>query len=181
MDGLCGLLVEIDGAVANGRTSATEPYALNLQSEGQIEFQCSASTLVGIAFNLMANASAALEGRDGGRLDIFVCQHDGRVFLQVADNGPGMPVQVCEWFVAVRRAPSEAIGSVGTGLQTVRSLVSEAGGTFNLLHTGGEGTRLGIDMPAAGAPRPDGPVSGGRVAGITDVAALASRAVRGAR
>ncbi|WNK00524.1 HAMP domain-containing sensor histidine kinase [Thalassospiraceae bacterium LMO-JJ14] len=71
---------------------------------------------------------------------------DGRIVIDVTDNGPGLPEKAREnLFQAF--AGSGRKGGTGLGLVIVREVVIEHGGDVQLLHTGPDGTMFRIIIP----------------------------------
>jgi two-component sensor histidine kinase len=90
-----------------------------------------------IASELISNAfKHAFAGRAEGVLHVRVCgQPDGRVELEVADNGVGMPVVV----------PGEARIPATLGMQLVSGLVKQLDGSLEV--TNGAGARFLVSFP----------------------------------
>ncbi|MBU1307761.1 MAG: HAMP domain-containing histidine kinase [Alphaproteobacteria bacterium] len=109
--------------------------------------------LIGQAMvNLLENAVkyAKPEGEGQGRITVGLRQADGRVLIEVADNGPGIPAEdrkrVLERFVRLEKSRSEA-GS-GLGLSLVDAVTRLHGGTFRI-EDNAPGVRAVIDLPAS--------------------------------
>jgi len=107
--------------------------------------------LIGQAMvNLLENAVkyAKPETGDGGRILVGLRQADGRVIIEVADNGPGIPLEdrkrVVERFVRLEKSRTE-IGS-GLGLSLVDAVTRLHGGTFTI-EDNAPGVRAVIDLP----------------------------------
>jgi len=108
--------------------------------------------LIGQAMvNLLENAVkyAKPEAGDGGRILVGLRQAEGRVIIEVADNGPGIPAEdrkrVVERFVRLEKSRTE-IGS-GLGLSLVDAVTRLHGGTFSI-EDNAPGVRAVIDLPA---------------------------------
>ena len=93
--------------------------------------------LIGQALvNLTENALKYYEPADGktGRITIAVRSQDGRVLIEVGDNGPGIPVEdrarVVERFVRLEKSRTEA-GS-GLGLSLVNAVARLHKGEFRI-------------------------------------------------
>lgn len=102
-----------------------------------------------VLLNLARNAQQAMPG--GGQLEIQTLSRDGKVVLQVIDNGAGMPE-------AVRRRLFDVFFSTkpngsGLGLPTVRKIVEAHGGTIEVESEVGRGTRFTLSFPAARSSR----------------------------
>jgi signal transduction histidine kinase len=102
-----------------------------------------------VLLNLTRNAQQAMP--EGGQLEIQTHLRDGRVILQVIDNGQGMPD-------AVRRRLFDVFFSTkpngsGLGLPTVRKIVEAHGGTIECDSEVGRGTRFTVSFPQARSSR----------------------------
>ena len=109
--------------------------------------------LIGQAMvNLLENAVkyAKPEGEGEGRITVGLRRVDGRVLIEVADNGPGIPEEdrkrVLERFVRLEKSRSET-GS-GLGLSLVDAVARLHGGTFRI-EDNAPGVRAVIDLPGA--------------------------------
>ncbi len=99
--------------------------------------------------NLARNAEQAMP--QGGQLEIQTFARDGRVILQVIDNGPGMPE-------AVRRRLFDVFFSTkqngtGLGLPTVRKIVEAHHATIDCDSEPGRGTRFTLSFPTVRTSR----------------------------
>lgn len=108
--------------------------------------------LIGQAMvNLLENAVkyAKPDGDGQGRITVALRPHDGRVLIEVADNGPGIPEidrkRVLERFVRLEKSRSEP-GS-GLGLSLVDAVTRLHGGEFRI-EDNAPGVRAVIDLPA---------------------------------
>ena len=109
--------------------------------------------LIGQAMvNLLENAVkyAKPDGEGQGRIMVGLRQLDGRVLIEVADNGPGIPEEdrkrVLERFVRLEKSRSET-GS-GLGLSLVDAVTRLMGGNFRI-EDNAPGVRAVIDLPAS--------------------------------
>ena len=109
--------------------------------------------LIGQAMvNLLENAIkyAKPEGEGQGRIAVNLRQEAGRVLIEVADNGPGIPEadrkRVLERFVRLEKSRSEP-GS-GLGLSLVDAVTRLHGGMFRI-EDNAPGVRAVIDLPEA--------------------------------
>ena len=125
--------------------------------------ECAPEQLARVVLSLLDNA--LLFG--GGRVVCGVRRDGGRVFLEVCDDGPGIPPELAEQVFEPFFTTQRSQGGVGLGLSLARSAVRELGGDL-VADCGGDGplpgARLVLSLPAhahAGAPaapsgRPDG-------------------------
>jgi PAS domain S-box-containing protein len=101
-----------------------------------------------VLHNLVLNAADAIAATRAS-IRIGARARDGRVWLTVEDDGPGMNAEL----LARARLPfatTKPDGS-GLGLAIVDRLVARLGGVFVLESTRGVGTRASFDLPVAGA------------------------------
>jgi len=89
--------------------------------------------------NVLANA---LE-HGGGTVEVATHVAGGRVRIEVADGGPGLPAPVAE---LVRR-PKAGRGARGRGLAIAADIAARHGGQLTAAR-GDEGARIAIDLPA---------------------------------
>ncbi|MDB5530535.1 MAG: hypothetical protein JWR51_3638 [Devosia sp.] len=109
--------------------------------------------LIGQAMvNLLENAVKYAKPLAGpaGRIAVGLRQVDGRVIIEVADNGPGIPLEdrkrVLERFVRLDASRTET-GS-GLGLSLVDAVTRLHGGTFTI-EDNAPGVRAVMDLPGA--------------------------------
>jgi two-component system OmpR family sensor kinase len=116
-----------------------------------------AASLRTLLSNLVDNAIRY--GRRGGRVDVSAGVADGRPWLEVADDGPGIPVaereRVFDRFY--RRAEGREQGT-GLGLAIVRAIASRHGATVALGDAPRGGLAVRVAFPEGSgtlAPAPD--------------------------
>jgi len=107
--------------------------------------------LVQVVANLLNNAAKYTP--EGGRLEIgSALDADGRVCIEVLDNGIGMApelaVRAFELFAQAERSSDRASGGLGLGLALVKSLVELHGGVVACDSAGpGRGSRFAVCLP----------------------------------
>ena len=98
-----------------------------------------------VLMNLVRNARQAMP--DGGLLEIQTYERDGRVCLDIIDNGIGMDERTrSRMFKAFFSTRS---GGSGLGLPTVRKIIEAHHGTIECESEPGQGTRFSISLPNA--------------------------------
>ena len=118
-----------------------------------------------VLINLINNACDAMAGQSGPKqILISGSEVEGKVRLEVADNGPGIaPGHQARIFEPFFSTKGEGRGT-GLGLAICRQIVEEHGGTIGLSMRSGGGTCFVIELPAASGPaiRPGKPPLPGR-------------------
>jgi len=111
------------------------------------------SQLEQVVMNLVVNSRDALKER-GGRVLVTTRSENGRVVLEVSDDGPGIPAElrerVFEPYFTTKTHGSQR--GTGLGLATVFGIIEGHKGTVEVADgIGGTGATLRVSMPAAGA------------------------------
>ena len=103
--------------------------------------------------NLLENALRYTP--QGGEAGVSLTAHDGRVYLEVRDTGPGMTddvkARIFERFFRADPSRSSRTGHAGLGLSIVRSIVELHGGAVVVDSPPGHGSRLTFDLPVSPA------------------------------
>ena len=114
--------------------------------------------LEGAVVNVVGNAVKYTPR--GGSVTVRTFEDAGRVVVEVADTGIGVPFDELAhltepWFRA-RNATASGIGGDGLGLALVRDVVEAHGGEVSLTSVDGSGTTVRLLLPAAGPGPPVG-------------------------
>ncbi|MEM8655015.1 MAG: ATP-binding protein [Pseudomonadota bacterium] len=139
-------LTKILGAIRS-RHCGAQALELYLHVLDDIDFDCQQPFLAEVLGELVSNAAQAMRRQETARIDVMATQYNDRLFLQVADNGPGMPSGMAKWFEHRSGLDSHNNRRKGSGLDTAALLVEIAGGRLELVTSGPEGTRLGFSLP----------------------------------
>jgi signal transduction histidine kinase len=123
-----------------------EQTALTFQLEATpAEIEIDVMRCLRLLQNLVTNSVEALAGREGGCIRLQAWVEDGFFSLSVADNGPGIPLEirdrVFEPFVTHGKK-----GGIGLGMAIVQNVVTAHSGKIKL-ETGAEGTSFLIQIP----------------------------------
>ena len=102
--------------------------------------------LLRVFFNLIDNASDAMQDVGGGLLQIRVFAERGRVVAEFADTGPGMrePRRVFDPFYTTKPAGK----GTGLGLSLCYGIIQEHGGELSCRNTPGAGATFRVELPA---------------------------------
>ncbi len=134
--------------------------AVQLDVPEEVVALCDPNRLEQVLVNLVANGLDALAGREDGRLTLTARTENGRVRIQVADNGPGLSADVLprlfEPFFTTKEAAKdgakEGSGGLGLGLAISAGIVRDFGGSLTGANGADGGAVFTIDLPAATLP-----------------------------
>lgn len=138
----------IEGALLLlGPRLRTQPVTLVRSGDKGLRVQAERLRLEQVLVNLLQNALDAVAGRDDARIDITTHadgadgadgaggaggaegEHDARVRIEIADNGPGIAPEIAErLFTPFSTSKPEGMG---LGLVISRDIVAEFGGTLD--------------------------------------------------
>jgi signal transduction histidine kinase len=100
-----------------------------------------------IILNLVMNAIQAVSANEGKReVRVRTSCGDGKVFLEVADNGPGMPEDMRERLFQPFTTSNKTSG-IGLGLAITADLAKLHHGQINLVEGGAMGTTFRVTLP----------------------------------
>jgi signal transduction histidine kinase/ActR/RegA family two-component response regulator len=113
-----------------------------------------------VLYNLVSNA---VKFTDSGAVGVCVGYADGRLILEVADSGVGIPADklehVFEKFVQADASATRTTGGAGLGLAICRQLVELMGGRIQVDSVAGRGSVFTVALPLErqGEPHPLAP------------------------
>lgn len=155
--------------------SAVESSSPSIEARGhELQIDCppypvwvdvDPARMVQVLTNLLNNAAKYTP--EGGWIRLSLKRHGHEAWLQVCDNGIGIPRDVLprifDLFVQADGAAGHSSGGLGLGLPLVRWLVERHGGSVRALSGGpGKGSEFIVRLPArARAPRQAGRISDG--------------------
>jgi signal transduction histidine kinase len=114
----------------------------------------SSSLLNQVFFNLLKNASEAMEGREG-EIHVAAFRDQDAVVVEVSDDGPGISDEVRERLFEPF-VTSKSVGKKGSGLGLAicRRILLDLGGRIDVGPAEGEGASFSVRLPI-GDPRGD--------------------------
>jgi len=139
---LKALIDEAAAAAMEGRTDIA--VAFDNRIDAALLIRADRDQLFRMVLNLLRNACEALSGK--GVLAVTATGGDGRIAIDISDNGPGIAESVrgklFQPFVSAARP-----GGSGLGLAIARDLARAHGGDLVLVSTGADGTVFRITLP----------------------------------
>ncbi|MEX0693507.1 MAG: HAMP domain-containing sensor histidine kinase [Rhodospirillales bacterium] len=141
------LIEEVQGLLE--LSSDTANTAWNIDVDPALEIVADRRHLLRALQNLCGNAMQA----GATQLTVRAGKEDRNIFIDVLDNGPGLPIKAQEnLFQAF--AGSGRQGGTGLGLVIVRDVATEHGGDIQLVQTGADGTHFRLRLSADLAVHP---------------------------
>lgn len=105
-----------------------------------------------VIMNILSNAIKYTP--DGGRILMTAGQEAGMVWLEVADNGIGIPSQdrerIFERFYRVDKARSRESGGTGLGLSIAKEIIKRHEGVLSMVDQDGPGTTVRMALKVGG-------------------------------
>jgi signal transduction histidine kinase len=113
---------------------------------------CDENKLRQVLTNLVDNAIKY--SPDGGSVEIRLASRDGECWIEVADEGLGIPnselERIFEKFYRLDPQQTLGIGGSGLGLYICRELVERMNGRLEVDSEPGKGSRFTVALPAGG-------------------------------
>lgn len=110
-----------------------------------ITFQADPNLLEQVLINLIKNAMDALSGQENGNIDVHLNKNNnGKVIIQVSDNGPGIPHDKIDQ-IFVPFYTTKATGS-GVGLSLSRQIMRLHKGSLEVHSVVGQGTLFTLTL-----------------------------------
>ncbi|MCG8545599.1 MAG: PAS domain-containing sensor histidine kinase [Alphaproteobacteria bacterium] len=118
--------------------------------DNTLYYRCDGRQVSQALTNLILNAAEAIEGRGDantpkGRILVRLASEEGRTFIEVEDNGKGLPEKARERLTE----PYYTTRTKGTGLglAIVRKIMEDHGGRLRLQDAPGGGARVRLELP----------------------------------
>jgi len=122
---------------------------IHQQSKEEIHLIADPDLLEVAVLNLLDNA--AKYSPSPAQIDVFLDQHDQKVYIKVEDKGIGIPPDDLEHifnrFYTVDKAHSRRLGGAGLGLSIVSTIIEKHLGKISVTSTLGQGTAFHIVLP----------------------------------
>ncbi len=153
---------------------------VELSVPAQLECMGRESELVQVLLNLIINSSQAMSHRprETNRITITACHDDHLAWIEVKDNGPGIPPQILNRIFEPLFTTKPVGQGTGLGLSVSRSIIEAHGGQLEVASAPDEGCRFMMSIPLHMAPQQPVPARGMR---SPTTASATRRPVRSAR
>jgi heavy metal sensor kinase len=129
--------------------SEEKQLSLEFDLEPGVRVQGSTSRLKQVVVNLLDNAIKY--SKPGGHIRISVRASESAAWLEVSDDGVGIPAgslpHVFERFYRADRARSRETGGSGLGLSIAQAIAKVHGGALHVTSTEGVGTGVTLELP----------------------------------
>lgn len=130
------------------RTGLPRSVKLELELAQQLPtVMARASEMHQVLLNLIKNAVEALGDREDALVRVRSWSEDGRAFVQVSDNGPGIPPEIQKHMFQTFFTTKPQ--GTGLGLSISRGIAQSHGGELTLASEVGVGTSFTLELPAA--------------------------------
>ena len=134
----------------NESYAASHGVSVRLEcSEPAVPVQADSDRLVQVVTNLLSNACKF--SPTGGMVDVSVQRSQGRVRVEVADRGAGVPhelqVRLFERFAQLDSNDVRRKGGTGLGLSICRSIIEHLGGIIGFSEREGGGSVFFFELP----------------------------------
>lgn len=131
-----------------------EHIAFSIEGPPRLAAEVDPEKLQRILLNLLSNAFKLTPS--GGRVRLTLRETPERVCLEVADSGPGVPVErreaVFERFGRLDSSVTRRFGGAGLGLSIARELAVLHGGTISITDAPEGGARFVVELPRMAPP-----------------------------
>jgi two-component system phosphate regulon sensor histidine kinase PhoR len=150
--------VPVDQALRRAMSALETPaaekrIAIRVDPAGDLRVLCDSRALDQVLFNLVDNAVKYTQ--PDGHVALRGSARDGRIVLEVADDGPGVAPKhrerLFERFYRVDTGRSREMGGTGLGLAIVKHLAGAMGGAVGMRPADGRGSVFWISLPASTA------------------------------
>lgn len=150
---------ELFGEIGTSLKVIADSRKMNLVCEAERGNLCVDRELFkSLLYNLVDNAMKA--SGEGGNIQVKGHFAEGQFFIEVTDEGVGIPKEeiekITQAFYMVDKARSRASGGAGLGLALCKEIVSLHQGKMEFESRPGEGTRVLIIMKSSGFHSKDG-------------------------
>lgn len=142
-------LVQMLERVASSMGVLDRARSISVTASAAVETDCDGDVLARVMQNLLSNAIKHTPA--GGRIDASVTTWEGRVRVEVADEGPGVPPEarsaIFEKFGAPKARTQQQYHSAGLGLSFCKLAVEAHGGSIGITPRSPRGSVFWFEIP----------------------------------
>ena len=109
--------------------------------------ECAPSQIDQVFLNLIVNAAQAMPEGKMGLIDIRTDCDNKHVWIEVQDNGPGIPPEILKKIFDPFFTTKDPGTGTGLGLSVSTNIIQQHGGTLDVASTVGVGTTFKITLP----------------------------------
>jgi signal transduction histidine kinase len=109
--------------------------------------ECAPSQIDQVFLNLIVNAAQAMPEDKMGLIDIRTDCDERKVWIEVQDNGPGIPPDVLKKIFDPFFTTKDPGTGTGLGLSVSQNIIQQHGGKLEVSSTVGVGTTFKITLP----------------------------------
>jgi signal transduction histidine kinase len=144
----------LDQAVREARLHAPETMELVVDADDELEANADPERVHQVVANILENA--VRHSPTDGRVLVGARGDNGALFIEVTDQGPGVPrgaeERIFERFYRADAARTRSEGGTGLGLAIARWIVDMHGGVIRADRAEPTGCRMVVSLPNRGAP-----------------------------
>ena len=145
----------LETAVQMARSQAATPVEIKVEISQCPPVMGAAPRLSQAFLNILMNSIQSLSSKQTGRLVRVNCRYEhSQVWIEISDNGEGIPVSVLPRVFDPFFTVQEGRGGLGLGLAICRDIVYHHGGEVEIDSTEGDGTSVVIRLPVPPEHRP---------------------------
>jgi two-component system sensor histidine kinase/response regulator len=142
-------LIRMTRDVTTNFGTADRSRRIEIESQEMVKVTCDGALTRRVLENLLSNAIKHTP--PGGPVRISIRAHDGRVRLEVQDEGPGVPStarkKIFEKFGTVESRHNKKYHSTGLGLAFCKLAIEAQGGTIGVDPRATEGSTFWFELP----------------------------------
>lgn len=141
--------------IAKMAMDTMEPYAIQrsvkmkLDVQGDPQLLADANEMEIVFNNLISNA--VKYNKDGGKVQVCICDRGKDLEIKVSDNGIGMSEEdsdkIFQDFVRIKNSKTKEITGSGLGLSITRKMIEQYNGTIEVESKPDEGTTFTVSLP----------------------------------
>ena len=143
-DSFADLLLDVLNAIPQ----QNNPVDIRLNCPPDLAVNTCATRLFRLIFNLVNNASSAVQAQGDGIVQITVSTYADDVHVEISDNGPGLPESVMSQF-GHRPTLTKLKNGHGLGISVAQQMAADLKAQLTLIKSDAQGTAYCITIPTS--------------------------------